>query len=119
MPNAKGCGWGGLCSNAVVSELGLISEVADVELLGAADGELLVAPRLIPSGVAFEAVFRIVDAVFEGVHGGIEAAAGLEVDAADFNGARAFVVSEKLRGGRRDDPFVMLSGDVVDDGQMG
>ena len=66
MPNAKGCGWGGLCSNAVVSELGLISEVADVELLGAADGELLVAPRLIPSGVAFEAVLWIVNAVFAG-----------------------------------------------------
>ena len=107
------------CGSSIPWRKSLISEVADVELLGAADGELLVAPRLIPSGVAFEAVLRIVDTVFEGVHGGIETTAGLEVDAADFNGAWTFVVSEKLRGGRRDDPFVMLSGDVVDDGQMG
>ena len=28
-------------------------------------------------------------------------------------------MAEKLRGGRRDDPLVMLGGDVVDDGQMG
>ena len=110
---------GGLCSSVVVSELRLISEVADVELLSSTDGELLVAPWLIPSGVAFEAVLRIVDAVFEGVHGGLQTTSGFKVDAADFNGARALRVAEKLRGGRRDDAFVMLCGDVVDDGQMG
>ena len=119
MPNAKGCGWGGLCSNAVVSELGLISEVADVELISPADGKLLVAPRLIPSGVAFEAVFRIIDAVFERIDGGFQSTAGFEVDAADFDGARAFFMAEKLRSGGGDDPFVMLCGDVVYDGQMG
>jgi len=97
----------------------LISEVADVESISTADRKFLIAPRLIPSGIAAEAVFRIIDAIFEGIDGGFQSTARFEVDTADFDGAWAFVVSEKLRGGRRDDTFVMLCGDVVYDGQMG
>ena len=97
----------------------LISEVADMESVGTADGKFLIAPRLIPSGVAAQAVFRIVDTVFKSIHGRFQSTAGFEVDAADFNGARAFFVAKKLRRGGGDDAFVMLCGDVVYDGQMG
>ena len=90
-----------------------------MESLGTTDGELLVAPWLIPSGVAAQTVFRIIDAVFERIDCGLQSAAGFKIDAADFDGARAFGVAEKLRGGRRDDAFVMLCGDVVYDGEMG
>ena len=93
--------------------------MADVEFTSAADGKFLVAPRLIPSGIAAETVFRIIDAVFESIYGRFQSTAGFEVDAADFNGAWAFFMAEKLcrRGG--DDAFVMLCGDVVYDRQMG
>ena len=93
--------------------------MADVEFTSAADGKFLVAPRLIPSGVTAKAVFRIINAVFERIDGRLQTTAGFEVDTAYFYGARAFVMSEKLRGSRRDDAFVMLCGDVVYDGQMG
>ena len=93
--------------------------MADVEFISTADGKFLVAPRLIPSGIAAEAVFWIIDTVFECVDGRLQSTAGFEVDTADFNGTRAFVMAEKLRGSRRDDAFVMLCGDVVYDSQMG
>ena len=93
--------------------------MADVEFISTADGKFLVAPRLIPSGIAAEAVFRIIDTVFERIDGWLQSTAGFEVDTTDFNSARAFVMSEKLRGSRRDDAFVMLCGDVVYDSQMG
>ena len=97
----------------------LISEVADMESVGTADGKFLIAPWLIPSGVAAQAVFWIVDTVFESVHGRFETAARFEIDAADFNGAWAFFMAEKLRRRGGDDAFVMLCGDVVYDRQMG
>ena len=93
--------------------------MADVEFTSAADGKFLIAPWLIPSGVAAEAVFRIIDAIFECVDRRFQATAGFEVDTADFHGAWAFVMAEKLCGSRRDDAFVMLCGDVIYDGQMG
>ena len=90
-----------------------------MESVGTTDGKFLIAPWLIPSGVAAQAVFRIIDAVFESVYGRFQSTAGFEVDAADFNGAWTFFMAEKLcrRGG--DDAFVMLCGDVGYDGQMG
>ena len=90
--------------------------MADVEFIGAADGKFLIAPRLIPSGVAAEAVLRIIDTVFERIDGGFQSTAGFKVDTADFNGARTFVMTKKLRGSRCDDAFVMLCGDVAYDG---
>ena len=90
-----------------------------MEAVGTADGKFLIAPWLIPSGVAAQAVFRIIDTVFESVHGRFQSTAGFEVDAADFNGARAFFVAEKLRRGGGDDAFVMLCVDVVYDRQIG
>ena len=93
--------------------------MADVEFISTADRKFLVAPWLIPSGVAAEAVFRIIDTVFERIDGWLQSTAGFEVDTTDFNGARAFVMAEKLCGSRRNDTFVMLCGDVVYDSQMG
>ena len=93
--------------------------MADVEFTGTADGKLLVAPRLIPSGITAETVFRIIDTVFERVDSRLQSTAGFEIDTADFDGAWAFVMAEKLRGSRCDDAFVMLCGDVGYDGQMG
>ena len=90
-----------------------------MESFGTTDGKFLIAPRLIPSGIAAQAVFRIVDAVFESVHDRFQSTAGFEVDAANFNGAWAFFMAEKLRRRGGDDAFVMLCGDVVYDGQMG
>ena len=97
----------------------LISEVADMESVGTADRKFLIAPRLIPSGVAAKTVFRIIDTVFERIDGGFQSTAGFEVDAADFDGARAFFMAEKFRSRGGDDAFVMLCGDVAYDGQMG
>ena len=90
-----------------------------MESVGTTDGKFLIAPWLIPSGVAAKAVFWIVDTVFESVHSGFQSTSGFEIDAADFNGAWTFFMAEKLcrRGG--DDAFVMLCGDVVYDRQMG
>ncbi len=90
-----------------------------MESVGTADGKFLIAPWLIPSGVAAQAVFRIIDAVFESVCGRFQSTAGFEVDAADFNGAWAFFMAEKIRRRGGDDAFVMLCGDVGYDGQMG
>ena len=66
-----------------------------MESVGTADRKFLIAPWLIPSGVAAQAVFRIIDAVFESVSGRFQSTAGFEVDAADFNGAWAFFMAKR------------------------
>ena len=96
-----------------------LSEMGDGKPLGAADGEFLLAPGLMPAKGTVQPVVGVVHAPDELGYLRADAGAALKIHRADLHVAGTFRHTEEIGCRSGDDDPVVLGDDVVDDGQVG